>query len=73
MGLRNLTEGAKNPLSEYNTAFHRLQMQRRMIPVTDLPTPQTPAVPSQFEPTIIAERINLGPGPTSDLEFSAIL
>ena len=71
IGLYNLTEGAKNPLSEYNTAFRRLQTRRRMVPVTDLPTPQTPAVPSQFESTIIAERIDLGPGRTSDSEFSA--
>src|SRR5882762_11892370 len=47
IGLKNLTEGAKNPLSEYNTAFRRLQMRRRMTPVTELPT-QHP----QLNPTI---------------------
>ena len=36
VSLQNLTEGAKNPLSEYNTAFHRLQMQRCMTPMTNL-------------------------------------
>ena len=41
IGLHNLTEGTKNPLSEYNTAFRRLQMQRRMTPVTDIPTAAT--------------------------------
>lgn len=56
IGLQNLTEGTKNPLSEYNTAFRRLQMWRRMTPVTDLPTQQspTPAEPStlQFETNV---------------------
>jgi len=54
IGLQNLTEGAKNPLSEYNTAFRRLQMRRRMTPVTELPTQQSPgpADPPQFNPTI---------------------
>jgi hypothetical protein len=56
IGLQNLTEGAKNPLSEYNTAFRRLQMRRRMTPISesDLPTQQSPADPSppQLEPSI---------------------
>ena len=66
IGLQNLTEGAKNPLSEYNAAFRRLQMRRRMTPVTDLPTgtPQSPgpANPPQFEAAIITEDVDL-PGP----------
>ena len=41
IGLQNLTEGAKNPLSEYNMAFRRLQMRRRMTPTTDLSTEST--------------------------------
>jgi hypothetical protein len=54
IGLQNLTEGAKNPLSEYNTAFRRLQMRRRMTPVTDLPTPGPADLPT-FEATVITE------------------
>ena len=59
VGLQNLTEGAKNPLSEYNTAFRRLQIRRRMTPVTDLPTQQSSADTPRFEPSIITENVNL--------------
>jgi hypothetical protein len=68
IGLRNLTEGAKNPLSEYNTAFRRLQMRRRMTPTTDLSTEstqQSPADPSQFEPPII-ESVDLASASESE-------
>jgi len=34
VGLQNLTSGEKNPISDYNTAFKRLQMRRKMIPVS---------------------------------------
>ena len=34
VGLQNLMLGEKNPLSDYNTAFKWLQMQRRMKPVS---------------------------------------
>lgn len=54
IGLQNLTEGTKNPLSEYNTAFRRLQMRRRMTPVTDPPTPGLADLPP-FEMTVVAE------------------
>ena len=50
IGLHNLTEGTKNPLSEYNTAFRRLQMQRRMTPVTDMPTSATLQSPEPDPP-----------------------
>ena len=50
IGLQNLTEGAKNSRSEYNTTFHCLQMRRRMTPMTDLPADSDPL---QFEPSII--------------------
>jgi hypothetical protein len=61
IGLQNLTEGAKNPLSEYNTAFRRLQTRRRMTPVTELPTPQSPGPADlpQFETTVITENVDL--------------
>lgn len=41
IGLQNLTEGSKNPLSEYNDAFGHLQRQRKMTPVSldQMPTP----------------------------------
>jgi hypothetical protein len=53
IGLQNLTEGAKNPLSEYNTAFRRLQTRRRMTPVKDLPS-------ADHEPSIFSESVDLG-------------
>jgi hypothetical protein len=34
VGLQNLIEGNKNPLSDYNEAFRNLQARRRMKPVT---------------------------------------
>lgn len=34
VGLQNLVEGNKNPLSDYNEAFRNLQTRRRMKPVT---------------------------------------
>jgi len=37
VGLQNLTEGNKNPLSEYNEAFQNLQARRRMKPVVTEP------------------------------------
>lgn len=36
VGLQNLTEGTKNPLSEYNDAFKRLQRRRRMKVVSHM-------------------------------------
>ena len=33
LGLQNLVEGNKNPLSDYNEAFQRLQRRRKMAPV----------------------------------------
>jgi hypothetical protein len=33
VGLQNLIEGNKNPLSDYNEAFRYLQARRRMKPV----------------------------------------
>ena len=60
-GLQNLTAGEKNPLNEYNAAFKRLQIRRKMKPVslaalkgryaqatTHIPTqsPQPPPTPS---------------------------
>ena len=60
-GLHNLTAGEKNPLNEYNAAFRRLQIRRKMKPVslaaleghseqatTHIPTqsPQPPPTPS---------------------------
>ena len=61
IGLQNLTGGAKNPLSEYNAAFRRLQIRRRMTPVTDLPTLQSTAVSPPSEPKIMAENVDLSP------------
>jgi len=34
VGLQNLTAGEKNPLNEYNAAFRRLQIRRKMKPVS---------------------------------------
>jgi hypothetical protein len=34
VGLQNLTSGEKNPISDYNNALKRLQMRRKMTPVT---------------------------------------
>ena len=49
VGLHNLTNGTKNPLSEYNEGFKRLQTRRHMQPVTHLvPKPTTP--PQTAEP-----------------------
>lgn len=52
VGLQNLTSGEKNPISDYNTALTRLQMRRKMNPVSltllqeqsagPIPRPQTP-------------------------------
>lgn len=43
VGLHNLTEGSKNPLSEYNEGFKRLQTWRRMQPITEfIPKATTP-------------------------------
>ena len=52
VGLQILMSGEKNPLSDYNTAFKRLQMRRKMKPVTltllqghsESANPQTPPV-----------------------------
>ena len=38
VGLQNLTEGNKNPLSEYNEAFQNLQARWRMKPVVTEPS-----------------------------------
>ena len=54
ISLQNLTEGTKNPLSEYKTAFHCLQIQRHMTPVTDSPTPGPADLPP-FEMRVVAE------------------
>src|ERR1700679_1829446 len=49
VGLHNLTNGTKNPLSEYNEGFKRLQTRRHMQPVTRfVPKPTTP--PQTAEP-----------------------
>ena len=49
VGLHNLTEGTKNPLSEYNKGFKHLQTRRCMQPLTDfvprLTTPSQTAEP----------------------------
>jgi hypothetical protein len=65
VGLQNLTAGEKNPLNEYNAAFRRLQIRRRMKPVSlaslkgrseqapaHIPTqpPQSPPPPSITSP-----------------------
>lgn len=42
IGLQNLTDGAKNPLNDYNEAFRRLQLRRHMKPVVEDPDPQLP-------------------------------
>lgn len=36
IGLQHLTEGAKNPIKEFNKVFHNLQKRRQMNPVTKL-------------------------------------
>lgn len=33
VGLQNLTDNASNPLTDYNTAFKRLQRRRRLVPI----------------------------------------
>ena len=33
VGLQNLTSGVKNPVSDYNAAFKRLQTHREMTPL----------------------------------------
>ena len=45
VGLQNLTEGNKNPLSEYNEAFRNLQARRRMKPVVSEPFKEKGAAP----------------------------
>ena len=45
VGLQNLTEGNKNPLSEYNEAFQNLQARRRMKPVASEPSKEKGAAP----------------------------
>jgi len=47
VGLQNLTEGNKNPLSssEYNQAFQNLQARRRMKPVVSEPSKEKGATP----------------------------
>jgi len=45
IGLQNLTEGNKNPLSEYNEAFRNLQARRRMKPVVLGPSKEKGAAP----------------------------
>jgi hypothetical protein len=35
VGLQNLTEGEKTPLTEYNEAFQRLQRRRRIVSVAE--------------------------------------
>ena len=52
VGLQNLVEGNKNPLSEYNEAFQRLQRRRKMTPVnlTSAPSHQsTSTIPKEPE------------------------
>ncbi|KAF8162231.1 hypothetical protein BJ912DRAFT_1098508 [Pholiota molesta] len=52
VGLRNLTSGEKNPLSDYNAALARLQARRKMNPVsltmlqTPIPSSATPIPPT---------------------------
>jgi len=45
IGLQNLTEGNKNPLSKYNEAFRNLQAWRRMKPVVSEPSKEKGAAP----------------------------
>jgi len=45
VGLQNLTEGNKNPLSEYNETFQNLQARRRMKPVVSEPSKEKGAAP----------------------------
>jgi hypothetical protein len=52
VGLQNLTAGEKNPISDYNTALKRLQMRRKMTPVT------------LTEVTVLQEPVQLPPSPT---------
>lgn len=51
VGLQNLTTGEKNPISDYNTALKRLQMRRKMTPVT-LTVLQEPVQPPP-SPTLL--------------------
>jgi len=46
VGLQNLMEGNKNPLSEYNETFRNLQAQRRMKPVVSDPSKEKGAAPN---------------------------
>jgi len=55
-GLQNLTAGEKNPLNEYNTAFRRLQIRRKMKPVSlaaleGHSEQATALIPTQLPPT----------------------
>jgi hypothetical protein len=45
VGLQNLMEGNKNPLSEYNEAFRNLQARQRMKPVVSEPSKEKGAAP----------------------------
>lgn len=54
VGFRNLTEGTKSPLSDYNEAFRRLQERRRMKTVAQMMakhlSPPTETTPSDSLP-----------------------
>lgn len=45
VGLQNLTEGNKNPLSDYNKAFRNLQARQRMKPVVSEPSKENGPAP----------------------------
>jgi len=56
LGLQNLTAGEKNPLNEYNAAFRRLQIRRKMKPVSLAALERhseqaTALIPTQLPPT----------------------
>jgi hypothetical protein len=84
VGLQNLTEGNKNPLSEYNEAFRNLQARRQMKPVVSelskekgtAPDPQADSSP-QLSRTAIPPRqegfsgFGMGREGTSDAEDDA--
>lgn len=59
VGLHNLTAGTKNPLSEYNNGFRRLQVRRRTKTVSQMTKEHTSA-PST-EPTTAAAATPMTP------------
>ena len=69
VGLQNLMSGEKNPLSDYNTAFKRLQMRRRMKPVSlTLLQDQSETPASHIQPVL--PQTPLEPAPIPSLPTS---